>query len=161
VNQHDVIVIGGGLSSQGRRVLVLEQHKVLGGRTSSWIEDGMPVECGLHRFLGFYQALPALLRKAGVDPDEILFWEEEAEIRLPDGRPRGVLGASPLHKPMKTIAGAIGNNRLISPRDKATLTRFFAVGVPDGGAGRPLLTARPSTSTRAGMTSTTTWSNAS
>jgi 15-cis-phytoene desaturase len=33
----------------------------------------MPVESGLHRFLGFYQALPAILRKAGIDPDEILF----------------------------------------------------------------------------------------
>ena len=80
--ESDVVIVGGGLaglacgielSLQGREVLLLEQREVLGGRTSSWVEDGMPVESGLHRFLGFYQALPAILRKAGIDPDEILF----------------------------------------------------------------------------------------
>ena len=50
---------------------------------------------------------------------------------MPDGGPRGVFGASPLHKPLKTLAGAAGNNGLISPAEKAKLTRFFSVGLLD------------------------------
>jgi 15-cis-phytoene desaturase len=91
----DVIVIGGGLaglscgmelSSCGRGVLLLEGRPVVGGRTSSWNERGMVVESGLHRVLGFYEAFPDLLCKAGLDVDRIVYWEDEAEIRLPDGR---------------------------------------------------------------------------
>ncbi|MCA1698356.1 MAG: hypothetical protein LC790_05395, partial [Actinobacteria bacterium] len=33
----------------------------VGGRTASWIDEGMPVESGHHRMLGFYKALPQLL----------------------------------------------------------------------------------------------------
>ena len=136
----DVVIVGGGLAGltcalelaqDGRRVVVLERRDVLGGRTSSWIEDDMPVESGLHRFLGFYQALPSVLRKAGIDPDEILFWEDEAEIRLPDRGASGIFGASPLHKPLKTLAGAFGNNDLISPAQKLRLLPFFAAGLRD------------------------------
>lgn len=55
------IVVGGGLAGlscafelaeQGGKPLVLEASQILGGRTSSWVEQGMPVESGLHKFLG-------------------------------------------------------------------------------------------------------------
>ncbi|HEV2809557.1 MAG TPA: FAD-dependent oxidoreductase [Acidimicrobiales bacterium] len=57
-----VIVVGGGLaglsaafelSERDVEVLLIEAGDVVGGRTASWTEDGMPVESGLHRFLGF------------------------------------------------------------------------------------------------------------
>lgn len=136
----DVIVIGAGLaglscalelSENGRKVVVLEKLPFIGGRTSSWVEKGMEVESGLHRFLGFFTALPDLLKKCGTDTDEIVFWEDEIEIITPDGGPRGVLGASPLHKPLKTLAGALGNNDLLGIKDKASLTKFFTLGLKD------------------------------
>jgi 15-cis-phytoene desaturase len=74
----DVIVVGAGLSglacafelaSAGRRVVVLEAQPHLGGRTASWLADGMPVESGFHRFRGIYRALPALLARAGLALD--------------------------------------------------------------------------------------------
>ncbi|MFS0875133.1 FAD-dependent oxidoreductase [Solibacillus isronensis] len=37
------------LSEKGKSVIVLEMNHVIGGRTSSWDEDGMLVESGLHR----------------------------------------------------------------------------------------------------------------
>jgi len=110
----DVIVVGGGLaglscglelSLQGPELLLLEAGPVVGGRTSSWIQDGMPVESGLHRVLGFYEAFPSLLRKAGIDVNQIVYWEDEVEIRLPDGRGNGVFGAAPLFH----ITGLIGH----------------------------------------------------
>jgi 15-cis-phytoene desaturase len=134
----DVIVVGGGLAglscafeltSRGREVLLLESCPVVGGRTSSWNKDGMMVESGLHRFLGFYEALPDLLCKAGIHLDDILYWEDEIEIRLPDGRGNGVFGAAPLYRPFETLGGVLGNFDLLSLTDRLTLAAFIAGGL--------------------------------
>jgi 15-cis-phytoene desaturase len=136
----DVIIIGAGLaglsaafelSEKRKKVLVIEKLSFIGGRTSSWIDKGMPVESGLHRFLGFYKALPELIERTGTKTDDIIFWEDEIEIITPDGGPRGVLGLAPLHKPLKTVAGLLGNNDLLNIKDKATLTKFFTIGLKD------------------------------
>jgi 15-cis-phytoene desaturase len=134
----DVIIVGAGLaglscgfelSAQGRRVLLLEAGPVVGGRTSSWIEDGMAVESGLHRVLGFYEAFPALLRRAGIDVNDIVYWEDQVEIRLPDGRGSGVFGAAPLFRPLLTLAGALGNYELLSLTDRLSLSAFLTAGL--------------------------------
>ncbi len=136
----DVIVVGSGLSGlscavnlvdKGKKVLVLEAREVIGGRTSSWIKDGMAVESGLHRFLGFYEELPHLLEHIGVDLDEILVWEDEIEIRLPDGGPVAVFGASPLHKPLESLSSLLLNNEFISSVEKIKLSNFFMKGFSD------------------------------
>jgi len=136
----DVIIIGAGLAGlataidvqkAGRGVTILERYKVAGGRCADWVMDGMRVESGLHRWLGFYTALPRLFRKADLDPDDAVIWEDELEIRLPDGGPQGVLGLSPLHRPLQTAAGLLGNFDLMSPADKAELTLFFSSGLID------------------------------
>ena len=136
----DVIIIGAGLAGlataidlqkAGRGVTILERYKIAGGRCADWVMDGMRVESGLHRWLGFYKALPELFRKADLDPDKAVIWEDELEIRLPDGGPQAVLGLSPLHRPLQTAAGLLGNNDLISPADKAELTLFFTSGLID------------------------------
>ena len=134
----DVVVVGGGLaglscafelSSRGRGVLLLESCPVVGGRTSSWNKDGMPVESGLHRVLGFYQAFPDLLCRAGIDLDRIVHWEDEVEIRLPDGRGSGVFGAAPLYRPFETLGGILGNFELLSLLDRITLGAFISAGL--------------------------------
>jgi 15-cis-phytoene desaturase len=56
---------------------VLEAWEVVGGRTSSCAEKGMPVESGLHRMLGVYRAMPELLARAGLVLDELVCWEDE------------------------------------------------------------------------------------
>src|SRR5215212_677371 len=93
VSQGEVVIVGSGLAGMaaayrlakaGRRVRVLEAGPVLGGRTSSWVEGGMPVDSGLHKFLGIYRALPALLRDVGIDPYAILSWEDAVQIHIPD-----------------------------------------------------------------------------
>jgi 15-cis-phytoene desaturase len=136
----DTLIIGSGLAGlttamdlveAGLDVTMLERHKVVGGRTASWLDDGMPVESGLHRWLGFYAELPKLLEQAGIDHNDILHWGDEVEIRLPDGGPRAVIGLSPLHKPIKTITGLLGNNDLLSPIDKAKIVYFFTRGLAD------------------------------
>jgi 15-cis-phytoene desaturase len=136
----NVLIIGSGLAglsagielmAKDQNVTLLERHKVIGGRTSDWVADGMHVESGLHRWLGFYKALPRLFKKAGLDPDEAVIWEDELQIRLPDGGPQAVLGLAPLHNPVETIAGFLGNNDLLSPGDKASITYFFTAGLVD------------------------------
>lgn len=137
---HDVIVVGGGLAGlttaldlveNDLDVCLLEGRSVVGGRTSSWDEDGMLVESGLHRWLGFFKLLPDVLARSGVDVDDIVCWEDEVEIRVPDGGPSGILGLSPVFHPTTTISGLVGNNDLMSPRDKVALGVFMAHGLWD------------------------------
>jgi len=134
----DVLVAGAGLagltcafelSTLGFNVLLLESREVVGGRTSSWIQDGMPVESGLHRVLGFYRAFPDLLRKAGIELNSIVYWEDEVEIRLPDHRGAAVLGAAPLYRPFETFVGALNLFQVLSPVDLLSLPGFLAGGL--------------------------------
>ncbi len=139
MDQARVLVIGGGLAGlscgfelaeRGHEVVLLEARDVVGGRTSSWTEDGMPVESGLHRFLGYFVALPRLMQRCGVDIDQAVCWEDEVEIRLPDGGPRGIFGVS-ARRPVKTAFAALANNDVLSPLDKASLGPFFMAGLRD------------------------------
>jgi 15-cis-phytoene desaturase len=134
-----VIIVGGGLAGlsaalhlqeHGAAITLLERNEYLGGRTASWDKDGMIVESGLHRFLGFFSELPQLLKMGGINPDDILFWEDEIIIML-KGKKRGRFGLAPFFKPLKTLAGFLGNSHLLSISDKLTLTRFFTSGMID------------------------------
>ncbi len=138
--EHDVVIIGSGLSglsagielaAKGRKVTLLERNAYVGGRTADWIDDGMRVESGLHRWLGFYKALPGLFKKAGLDPDKAVIWEDEVQFRLPDGGPQAVVGLAPLYNPVETFAGWLGNLDWLSVGDKASLVPFFTAGVAD------------------------------
>jgi 15-cis-phytoene desaturase len=132
-----IIVVGSGLSGMtaamdlcdaGHQVHILESRAVIGGRTSSWNDNGMLVESGLHRFLGFYSELPSLLKRAGVEINKLLHWEDEVEVRMPDGE-HAVFGLS-LHKPLKTF-GSMLDNEFLSAKDKLSLGGMFAAGVKD------------------------------
>ena len=134
----DVIVVGAGLAglscaleltSRRRGVLLLEGGRVVGGRTSSWDEGGMMVESGLHRVLGFYAAFPDLLRKAGLNVDDIVCWEDEIEIRLPDGHGSGVFGTAPFYNPIGTLTGILGNFEVLSLLDRISLAGFLTAGL--------------------------------
>ena len=134
----DVIVVGGGLAGlsaavhladAGRAVTVLEAGPVLGGRTSSTVDDGMVIESGLHRFLGFYVELPRLLHHVGARLNDVVVWEDEAEILLPDGGPKGVFGASVVHRPLQTLGGALGNNAFLPWSQKLALVAMVTDGL--------------------------------
>lgn len=138
--KHDVVIIGSGLAGlsagvelveEGRRVTVLERNPYVGGRCADWDEDGMHVESGLHRWLGFYRELPKLFEKAGHDPEDAVIWEDEVEFRLPDGGPQAVVGLAPLHNPVGTFAGWLGNLDWLGVDDKASLVPFFTAGLAD------------------------------
>lgn len=88
-SKYDIIVVGAGLaglscayelSAKGKKALILEAHGYAGGRASSFNDNGMDVESGLHRYIGYYSALPKLLKNCGVKIGDIVTWEEKADI---------------------------------------------------------------------------------
>ncbi|WP_172194560.1 hydroxysqualene dehydroxylase [Saccharibacillus qingshengii] len=134
------IVVGAGLAGlscafelaeAGRSVLVLEAAPYVGGRTANWNENGMEVESGFHKFIGYYTLLPELLERAGIDLNEMLFWEKSMETRHPESPEPGVFGLDVIRAPLKTVLGALGNNSYLTPADKASLIPFFAAGFKD------------------------------
>lgn len=141
MRDYDTIVVGAGLAglscaieltNAGQRVLVLEAGEVVGGRTSSWVDpDGMHMESGLHRVLGFYRAFPELLQKAGLRMDDVVVWEDEVEFRQPKPGASAVFSASFAHRPLQTIAGALTHNDFLPPAAKASAARLITAGLAD------------------------------
>ncbi len=136
-DNYDVIIAGAGLAGlscacelaeKGVRPLVLEARSYAGGRTSSHYEDGMWVESGLHRYIGYYSALPKLLRRCGVSIGDIVTWEEKVDILVKGEKRKLVLGLAPLFAPIKTLRGVTGNRDILSWRDKLSLLPFLFCG---------------------------------
>jgi 15-cis-phytoene desaturase len=130
------IVIGSGLaglsaglelSSRGFDVLLLEASPYIGGRTASWNQNGMEVESGLHRVLGFYTAFPELVKKAGLKMKEVVIWEDEIEVKVAGGS-SFVYGASPLFRPIETLTSPF-RNQLISWSEAWKMFKFFVSGI--------------------------------
>jgi len=90
----------------------------------------MPVESGLHKFLGIYRELPRLLRDVGVRLNGMLAWVDEVAIHSPSGKP-AIFGAAPYHRPLKTLWGALANNDFIPARDKLRLAAMGVAGIRD------------------------------
>lgn len=138
MEKYDVIIIGAGLSGltcaldlveKGKKVLLLEAEPVVGGRTSSYIDNGMEVESGFHRYIGFYSAMPKLLKRVGIKLNDIFTWEEKIEIRSKKQGKLANVGLSPFFGPIKVVRGIVGNNHIISPRAKLSLISFFLNGL--------------------------------
>ena len=134
---HDVVIVGAGLAGmccafeladRSRKVLVLEASSRCGGRTSSWTEEGMPVESGLHKFLGIYRDLPNVLKRAGIDLDAMLTWVDEIAILTPGG-PNALFGAAPYHHPLRTLAGLVDNTEFVTTWDKLKLSQMGLAGL--------------------------------
>ncbi len=139
MNNYDVIVIGAGLAGltaayelaeRGYKVLLIEKEKFLGGRTASWDDNGMLIESGFHRHIGFYKQLPKILKKVNVKINDIVMWEKDLEIKLKNNDSI-ILGIAPFYSPIKFIKGMIGNNHILSLKDKLSLVRFFMGGFKD------------------------------
>lgn len=136
-SKYDIIVVGAGLaglscayelSAKGKKVLILEAHGYAGGRASSFNDNGMDVESGLHRYIGYYSALPKLLKNCGVKIGDIVTWEEKADIIVKNKNQKLVLGMAPLFAPVKTLRGILGNKDILTIRDKLSLVPFFLSG---------------------------------
>jgi 15-cis-phytoene desaturase len=130
-----VAIAGGGLAGltcakslvdAGMQVVVLESLPYLGGRASTYRDsDGDWVEQGLHVFFGTYSEFRKLLREIGQPVDRVLFWRDELYFEEPNG-PSAVFGINPLHAPLRTGAGALGNNAYLNMRDKLSLLPLVA-----------------------------------
>jgi 15-cis-phytoene desaturase len=136
MNRPRVIIIGSGLAGLAAglelatrkfEVQLFEASPYIGGRTASWNENGMEVESGLHRVLGFYTAFPKLVKKAGLKVSDIVIWEDEVEVKVP-GSSSYLYGLAPVFKPLQTFSNPF-RNRLVSWKETWKLLKFFTSGV--------------------------------
>ncbi len=129
---YDTIVVGGGLSglsaavelsSHGRRVLLLEQRKHLGGRTHSFIDDttGDIVDNGQHLLMGCYHETRRYLRTIG--SAHLATLQPGLRINFVDPR-KGLLtlAASTLPSPLHVLGGLVRMSHLSVP-DRLRLMR--------------------------------------
>lgn len=137
--KYDCIIVGAGLAGltaayklvkSGRKVLVIEKEKFVGGRTSSWNDDGFMVEAGFHRHIGYYKELPKILSEVGVNINDIVMWEKESEIKIIDDK-KLVLGISPFHNPYTFLKDILGNREILSFNDKLSMIKLFGIGFKD------------------------------
>jgi len=138
-NKYDVIVVGAGLAGlttaiklakDKRRVLLIEKENYLGGRTSSKHDNGLEIEAGFHRHIGYYKELPKLLKDANVNLNDIVMWEKEAEIRL-DNKNKIILGIAPFYHPIIFLKDILGNTEHLTLKNKLSMTKFFILGFID------------------------------
>ncbi|MFN3865358.1 MAG: FAD-dependent oxidoreductase [Demequina sp.] len=131
------IVVGAGLAGltaavrlvdAGHRVTVLESGSIVGGRTADWDDDGMQVETGLHRYLGFYTKLPRLLRHVGLKISDVVIWRDEIAFRTPDGGPTALFSASVIRHPLLTAIRAVKHRDFLPLRQRAAMVRMLAAG---------------------------------
>jgi 15-cis-phytoene desaturase len=130
-----VAIAGGGLAGlacakylidAGLQVTIIESLPYLGGRASTYRDaDGEWVEQGLHLFLGAYTEFKKLLQDVGVAPDDALFWMDELRLQDPNG-PDAVYGVNPLHAPLKTVFGFLGQNDYLGLLSKLSLGQLVA-----------------------------------
>ena len=139
MEKYDCIVIGAGLAgltcayklaSENKKVLLIEKEKFVGGRTSSWNDGGFLVEAGFHRHIGFYKELPKILNEVGVELNDIVEWEKEAEIKINNNK-KMVLGISPFHNPITFVKDILGNKEILSLKDKLSMSKLFITGFYD------------------------------
>lgn len=114
----DVAVVGGGvaglaaataLAEAGRRVLVLEARRELGGRATAFIdrETGELVDNGQHVLFGCYRETFRLLRRIGAEGNVRMQPSLEVPYLDPSGR-RSLLRCPPLPSPLHLVAGIFG-----------------------------------------------------
>lgn len=139
MKKNKALIVGGGLAGlscaaeltdHAFDVTLFEAKPYLGGRTASWVDNGMRVESGLHRYLGFYTEMPRLLKKAGLDLNKLFYWEDEIVIALEGGN-TGSFGLAPLFKPFRTLKSVLANNNIFDTKDKLRIARFMATGIKD------------------------------
>ncbi|MFW2513966.1 hydroxysqualene dehydroxylase [Demequina sp. SO4-13] len=132
-----IIVVGAGLAGlttavrlvdAGHEVTVLESAGVVGGRTADWDEDGMQVETGLHRYLGFYTKLPRLLRHVGLKVSDVVVWRDEIAFRVADGGPSALFSASLIRHPVRTAVRALKHRDFLPLRQRGAMVRMLAAG---------------------------------
>lgn len=138
-NQYDIIIVGAGLaglsaslklSKEKYKILLLEKENYLGGRASSWNSNGLDIEAGFHKHIGFYKELPKILEESNITLDDIVMWEKEVEIILNE-KENIILGIDPIKHPITFLKDILGNNNLLTTKDKKSLSKLFIKGFKD------------------------------
>src|SRR5437868_1826385 len=115
------LVAGVELQRRGARVTLIERSRLLGGRATSFVVDGVEVDNGQHVFLGCCTEFLDLAARLGLAGRVRLQERFDARVYAPGRRPAR-LRAARLPAPWHLAAGLLGYAEL-GWRDKLRLTR--------------------------------------
>ncbi len=126
------LAAGNALSEAGHEVELFERSRLLGGRATSFVIDGVEVDNGQHVFLHCCDAFEDFARRAGMG--DMLRVQDRFEAVVIDRGKASRLRAAPLPAPWHLVASFMRFGHL-SVSSKAGIARAFAAASRNGGGG--------------------------
>jgi 15-cis-phytoene desaturase len=135
---YDVIVVGAGISglscavnlaSSNKSILLLEENDCLGGRISSWVDNGMEVVSGIRWYLGSFKELNSLINQIGLTLDQVIELNNSLKVLNVENKTSKTIYFDLTTQPLKTLDSFLRKNGFGTLRKKFALLKFTVVGV--------------------------------
>jgi 15-cis-phytoene desaturase len=135
---YDVIVVGAGVSglscavnlvSHNKSIIILEEEDILGGRISSWMDNGMEVVSGIRWYFGIHKEFCNLIKKVGLSLNQVIDFSNSFKVLNAKNNTSKTIYLDLTTQPRKTFETFLGKNNFTNIQKKIELLKFTTIGV--------------------------------